>query len=162
MTFEESVEKRPVEFLGNDFGRAILPPGWCVFTMMELHLPELTRVGEDERASALIQDQVIVLLRMKISGGSLHSSAHPKMEAKPILVRKAKEHSLAARFRTQQIRSSQLAAQSTRVGPAKDAFPRVQAGPSNLVPDAGVPPAPKIFYLRQLRHGRNLNAPHPY
>jgi hypothetical protein len=30
------------------------------------------------------------------------------------------------------------------------------------VPDAGVPPAPKIFYLRQLRHGRNLNAPHPY
>jgi hypothetical protein len=105
---------------------------------------------------------VIVLLRTKIRGRNLHSSAHPKMEPEPILVRKSKEHSLAARFRTQQTRSSQLAAQSARVGPAKDAFPRVQAGPSNLVPDAGVPPAPKIFYLRQLRHGRNLNAPHPY
>ena len=76
--------------------------------MMELHLPELTRVGEDERASSLIQDQVIVLLRMKISGGSLHSSAHPKMEAKPILVRKAKEHSLAARFNAAMRRQSDL------------------------------------------------------
>src|SRR5262249_13390706 len=58
-----------------------------------------------------------------------------------------------ARFGTQQMRSSELPVQSADIGSAKDAFPRVQGDISNPVPDARVPPAPKIFYLRQLRHG---------
>ncbi len=75
------------------------------------------------------------------------------MQPEPILVRKSKEHPFAARFGTQQMRSGQLVAQSARVGSAKDAFPRMQGDAGNPMPDADIPTSPKIFHLRQLRHG---------
>src|SRR4030095_404052 len=96
---------------------------------------------------------MVVLFRAKIRTHCSHSSGHPEMQPEPILVRKSKEHPFAARFGTQQMRSGQLVAQSARVGSAKDAVPRVQGDDSNPIPDADIPTSPKIFHLRQLRHG---------
>src|SRR5438094_7573532 len=96
---------------------------------------------------------MVMLFRAKIRMHCSHSSGHPEMQPEPILVRKSKEHPLAARLGTQQVRSGQLVAQSTRVGSAKDAVPRVQSDADNPLPDADIPTSPKIFHLRQLPHG---------
>src|SRR4030095_5277212 len=96
---------------------------------------------------------MVVLSRAKIRMHSLHSSTHPKMKPEPILVRKSKEHPFTARFGTQQMRSGQLVAQSARVGSAKDALLRMQGDAGNAMPEADIPPSPKIFHRRQLRHG---------
>jgi hypothetical protein len=153
VTIEESIEKREIEFPGNDLRDAILPPARRHFAVMKLHAPKLAGIAKNERPFALIQHQVVMLFRAKTRTHSSHSSGHPKMQPEPILVRKSKEHSFAARFGTQQLRSGQLLTQSARVGSAKDAFPSVQGDAGNPMPNPDVPTPPKILHLGQLRHG---------
>src|SRR5438270_1439386 len=82
----------------HNLGHTVLPPGRCGFAMMKLHPAKLASIGEDERAFALIQNKMIMLLRAKIGVRGLHLTAHAEMQAEPILVRKSKKHPLAARF----------------------------------------------------------------
>ena len=120
--------------------------------MMETHATELTRVGEDQRAFALIQDQVIVFGRMKIRRREVDFAGHAEMKAEPVVAGKFKQHSFAARRRSQQFLADQLFAQSSRVGVAENSFSRMQLHIGNLVANAGVPLFAIPFDFGQLRH----------
>src|SRR5438874_12814372 len=96
---------------------------------------------------------MIMLLRSKIGGRGLHFPAHAEMQAEPILVRKSEEHPLAARFRSQQMRSGEFFGQGARVCSAKNSLTRMQSDFDHKMPDNGIPMTQQILHLRLLRHG---------
>src|SRR5438477_2985578 len=153
VAIEKSIEKLAIEFSGHNLRHTIVPPCRCGFTVMKLHPAKLACIGEDERAFTLIQNKMIMLLRSKIGGRGLHFPAHAEMQAEPILVRKSEEHPLAARFRSQQMRSGEFFGQGARVCSAKNSLTRMQRDFDHTMPDLGIPLPPKIFHLRQFRHG---------
>jgi hypothetical protein len=112
----------------------------------------LASIGEDERAFALIQNNMIMLLRAKIGARGLHLTAHAKMQTEPILVRESEKHPLAACFGSQQARSGELPLQGARVGAAKNSLVWVLRDFDHTISNAGIPLPPEILHLRQFRH----------
>jgi hypothetical protein len=58
-------------------------------------------VAEDERATRLLQDEVIVLFGAEARGLGPHFPAHAEMKADPITAGKFEEHLLPAGVRTE-------------------------------------------------------------
>ena len=152
MAMKKSLQKRVIEFIRHNFGDAVVPPGRCCFAMMKLHAAKLARIGEDEGAVTLIQNEMIMLLRAKIGARGLHLTAHAEMQAEPILVRESEKHPLAASFGSQQARSGELLAQGARVGATKNSLVWVLRDFDHTISAAGIPLPPEIFHLGQFRH----------
>ena len=152
MSIQELVDKCLVELARNDFGSVAFPPNGFVRPMIKPHPTELARVGENKRASALKQNEMIMFGRSIISRHDPDFSGHAKMNAEPIILGKFEEHPFSAPVRAEKFRADQAPLKLARVAPAKDAVPRVQAKIDNLraVPD--VPLFAKPFDFGQLRH----------
>ena len=78
MTFEEVIEERKIECARRDFGNITLPPIGLVRAVMKTDPSELARIGKDESPFPLIQDQVVVLRRLKITMSGLDFSGDRK------------------------------------------------------------------------------------
>src|SRR6266403_1823370 len=101
MSVQELVDKFLVELAGNDFGSAALPPIGFVRSMIKADPAELARVGEDERAFALKQNEMIVFAGSIIRGLDPDLSGHAEMNSKPHSAGEFKEHPFAPRARTE-------------------------------------------------------------
>lgn len=122
-------------------------------TIMEAHAAELTRVGEDQRAFALIQNQMIVFVRTKIRNSDMYFASHAEMKSEPVVAGKFKEHSFAARRRSPQFFAGKIFLKFSHVRPAENPISRVHPDIDNLVSNAGVPLFAIPFDLGQLWHG---------
>src|SRR5260370_135654 len=101
MVVQELVDNFLVELAGNDFGSAALPPNGFVRPMIKPDSAELARVGENKRASALKQNEMIVFGRSIISRLDPDFSGHAEMNAEPIILGKFEEHPFSARVRAE-------------------------------------------------------------
>src|SRR5438876_1449797 len=102
MSVQELVDKFPVELAGNDFGSAALPPIGFVRPMIKPDLAELARVGEDKRAFALKQNEMIVFAGSIVRGLDSDLSGHAEMNSEPHSAGEFKEHPFAPRVRAEQ------------------------------------------------------------
>src|SRR6266581_2805734 len=102
MSVQELVDKFLVELARNDFGSAALPPIGFVRPMIKADPAELARVGEDERAFALKQNEMVVLSRAIIRGLDPDLSSHAEMNSEPHSAGEFKEHPFAPRVRAEQ------------------------------------------------------------
>ncbi len=96
MTSEELGNVIRIEISGRNLRRHA-PPGRGGFAMMETHPSEQARIAEDERASYLAQQKVVVLFGAELCRLHAQRSAHAEMQSEPISAGKTKEHLLATR-----------------------------------------------------------------
>lgn len=68
MSIQELIEELPVELTRKNLGNIERPPLRIATAVMKADTAKLSRVGEDERPAALIQDEMIMLLRTKGRG----------------------------------------------------------------------------------------------
>lgn len=96
MTLQEIRHVACAKIIGANIRRGA-PPRGRICSMIESHAPKEPRITEDERAFRLPQEKVIVFLGPEIRSLDAQGSAHPKVQAEPIVAGKAEEHLLAAR-----------------------------------------------------------------
>ena len=82
-----------------DLKGAQRPPLRGAFSMMEADPAELPRIAKDPRTRLLVKHEMIVFFRFKPARLDPQMSTHAEMYPKPVVVRKEKEHLLAARDR---------------------------------------------------------------
>jgi hypothetical protein len=92
-----------IELGVRDFWNIALPPIGLIASVMKADAAELTRVGKDERALALIQDQMVVFDRAKVRRRNMCLAGHPEMNAEPVVPGKSKEYAFASRGRGQKV-----------------------------------------------------------
>jgi len=151
MSTEEIVDPGLVKPRRTNFRNIALPPFGFVRSMVKPDAAELTRIGEDERARPLIQDEVVMPGRVKIFGFDMNPAGHSKMNAEPtpngfaspgdfvVFIRKTKQHPFAARARIFEHRSNEIFAQRPGIGSAKHTIARVQCNSDNLRASTDVP-----------------------
>jgi hypothetical protein len=59
---------------------------------------ELPRISEDKRAFGLIKHEVVMFVRLKISGFDTNPPGHAEMNPEPIIAREFEEHPFATRL----------------------------------------------------------------
>ena len=101
MSIQKLADNFPVELAGNDFGSAALPPIGFVRPTMKPDPAKLPGIGENKRAFALKQDEMIVFGGSIIRGLDPDLSGHPEMNSKPHSAGEFKEHPFAPRVRTE-------------------------------------------------------------
>src|SRR6266480_1831583 len=118
MSVQELVDKFLVELARNDFGSAALPPIGFVRPMIKADPAELARVGENKRAFALKQNEMIVfagsiirLLDPDLSGhAEMNSEPAPNAFASPdyfgVVAGKFEEHPFPTRMRAEKFRAN--------------------------------------------------------
>ena len=74
------------------------------------------------------------------------------MDPNPIPGGEFEEHLFATRRGTQEAAAGQLLRDSSRVGPAKNPFSRMELDRDDLLAEAGVPLLSEKFHLGQFRH----------
>ena len=67
---------------------------------MKADVTELARIGEDERALLLIQDEMIVFTRAKIARFDVRFAGHAEMNAEPVVAGKFEQHLFSAPCRS--------------------------------------------------------------
>src|SRR5207248_4072164 len=159
MSIQELVDNFLIELLGNNFRSFAFPPIGFVAAVMKPDATELARIGEDQCAFTLEENQMIVL-RWSVAG-VLHANfaGHAEMNAKPVIIRKLEEHSFSARLRANKFRAHQSSLKLINVLATEDPVPRVQAKIDNLRADPGVPLFTKPFDLGELRHRARYRFP---
>ena len=101
MSIQKSIEEVQVELVRVDFRSVAFPPVRLVSAMMKTDAPELARVGENKRAFALIQNEVVVFRRTIVWTFDPDFPGHAKMNTEPVVPGKFEEHSFPARVRAQ-------------------------------------------------------------
>ena len=101
MSIQKLADNFPVELAGNDFGSAALPPIGFVRPMMKPDPAKLPGIGENKRAFALKQNEMIVFAGSIIRGLDPDLSGHAEMNSKPHSAGELKEHPFAPRVRTE-------------------------------------------------------------
>ena len=128
------------------------PPVWLALSMMKSNATKLPRIAKNEGLACLFENEMIMFLCAKTGFLDAHFSGHAKMQPEQIIARKFEEHSLSARFRTQQNAIRQMPNECFRVGSAKDPFPRMELYRANVATNTGIPFPPEIFHFGQLGH----------
>lgn len=149
------------ELNGRNFWRTRFPPAWRASPMMEADPAELPCIAENKRPLLLSQDEVIMLAGSKISRFHPELAAHSKMNPKPVVAGKNKEHLFAAGRGGAQLLACEATLESCNVRSPKQSLLPVQLYREDLVAHPGVPLFPKIFHLGQLRHRRRLDRSRP-
>jgi hypothetical protein len=108
MSIQELIDEFLVELSRSNFGNIARPPAGRLLSLMEAHATKLTRIGENQRAFALIQDQVIVLVRVEIRRPEVNFAGHAEMKAEPVVAGKFKQHSFPPRGGSQQLLADQF------------------------------------------------------
>src|SRR6266581_5022523 len=102
MSVQELVDKFLVELARNDFGSAALPPIGFVRPMIKADPAELARVGENKRAFALKQNEMIVFAGSIIRLLDPDLAGHAEMNSEAVVPGKFEEHPFSARVRAEQ------------------------------------------------------------
>ena len=117
MSLQELVDKFLVKLPGNDFGSVAFPPIGFIRAMMQTDPAELARIGENKRAVALKQSEMIVLDGSIIRGLDPDLAGHAEMNSKPapnvfaspdgfgVVAGKFKKHPFSARVRAEKFRA---------------------------------------------------------
>lgn len=117
---------------------------------------ELPRVVEDQRATALMQDEVIVFAGLEAGFFHAQSAGHAEMHTEPEVFEKAEEHLLAVRLGGLERRAGQEFFQRMGVAAAKNSFPRMQRDSPDFSTQSGIPLFAVKFDFSQFRHGRRV------
>src|SRR5438477_8463861 len=117
--------------------------------MMKTDAAELARVGENERAFPLKQNEVVVFGRPVIRRFDADLAGHAEMNEKEVIAGELEEHPFPARMRGEKFFTNQPSAELLHILATKDAVPRMQAKIDNLRAAAGVPLFAKPFDLSQ-------------
>ena len=116
------------------------------------HTSKEPRIGKNQRLLPLLQDEVIVFLRLESGPLRPQFAAHPQMKPNPFPCGEFEEHLLPSGRGTQKTAAGQLLHDSSRIDPAEDSFSRMELHRDDLLAKAGVPFLSKKFYLGQFRH----------
>ena len=81
---EERVQKIAIELIGRNIRSTCPPPGRLGHALMKSHPPKEPRIGENQRLLPLLQDEVIVFLRLESGRLRPQFAAHPEMDPNPI------------------------------------------------------------------------------
>jgi hypothetical protein len=119
---------------------------------MKSHSPKEPRIGENQRLPPLLQDEVVVFLRLESGRLRPQFAAHPQMEPNPIPGGEFEEHLFPSGRGTQETATGQLLHDSARIDPAEDSFSRMELHRNDLLAEAGVPLPSEEFYFGQFRH----------
>ena len=139
MSIEKLVKELLIEPARIDFRSTTLPPRWLVGPVMKSNATKLARIGEDQRAVALIQHEMIMPARTEIGHLGVRFAGHAKMDSEPVVAGKFEVHLFSEPCRSQQPFAGKIFPERTRVGAAEHIFAGVQAKIDNLVAKAGVP-----------------------
>jgi hypothetical protein len=120
--------------------------------MMKSHSSKETRVPENKSLPRLLQDEMIVFLRVETGWFRPQFAAHPEMDPNPISAGEFKEHLFPSRKGTQKTAASELLHDAPRFSPAKNPFPGMELHRRDFLAEAGVPLLAKIFDLSEFRH----------
>lgn len=120
--------------------------------MMEPNASEETRVAENEGALRLVQDEVIVFLRLKAAGLDAEFAGHTEMDPNPITSGEFEQHLFSPRRGAQKFVASEVANKGSRIRAAENSFPRVDLNPLDLLTKRRVPLTAVIFDFGQLGH----------
>src|SRR5437588_11357611 len=120
--------------------------------MIKPDAAKLAWIGEDKRAFALIQNEVVIFARTKICGLEPRLAVHAEMNSEPVPTGKFKEHLFSAPCRSKQVLADQILAKRTRDRSAKNVFPRMQTKIDNVAAATGIPLFAKPFDLSEFRH----------
>ena len=96
MSPQKLIEKFLIECPGVDLGNATHPPIGLSLVVLKTDTAKLARIGEDERAFSLMQDEMVIFARTKICGFDSRLSSHAEMNAEPVPVGKVEEHLFSA------------------------------------------------------------------
>jgi hypothetical protein len=105
MSIQELVKKFLIEFARNDFRSVTFPPIRFISAVVETDAAELARVGENQCAFALKQNEMIVFAGSIIRGLDTDLAGHAEMNAKPVISREFEDHPFAPRLRAEQFRA---------------------------------------------------------
>src|SRR4029077_18406672 len=83
MSIQELVEEFLIEFARIDFRRTISPPTRFAVAVMKTNLTKLARIGEDESAVSLIQNEMIVFAGLEIRRFNVRLAGHAEMNPEP-------------------------------------------------------------------------------
>jgi hypothetical protein len=119
---------------------------------MKSHSSKEARVAENESLPRLLQDKMVVFLRMESSGFRPQFAAHPEMNSNPIPRGEFEQHLLAARGRAQETASRQVGRHFLWIAPAKNPFPGMELHRHDPLAETCVPLLAKKFHLSQFRH----------
>jgi len=95
MSLQKLIEKFLIECPGVDLGNTAPPPIGFGLVVLKTDTAKLPRVGEDERAFSLMQDEMIVFARSKVWRLNMRLAGHPEMNTEPIAPGKLEEHLLS-------------------------------------------------------------------
>lgn len=152
MSIQELIDEFSIEVRRNYLGNAALPPIGLIRTVVKTDTTKLPGVGEDQRTSALMQNQVVVFAWVKFLQFDVDFARHAEMNSQPVVARKSEQHSFAARCRYQQFVADKVLPERACVHPTENAIPPVHAKIANLIADAYVPLFAIPFDFGQLWH----------
>lgn len=141
-----------IEVARVDFGRTAFPPIWLLRSVMETNVTELARIGEDQRALSLIQDEMIVFARSEIARFDMRLTGHAEMDAEPVFTGKLEQHLLSASCRSHKLLANEFLKRA-RIRAAKHVLAFVEANIDNFTAAADVPLFAIPFDFGQLGHG---------
>ena len=92
MSIEKLVNELLIEPARIDFRSTPLPPKWLIGPVMKSEVTKLARIGEDQRAVALIQHEMIMRARTEIGRFGMRFAGHAKVDSEPVVAGKFEEN----------------------------------------------------------------------
>jgi hypothetical protein len=114
---------------------------------MKSNPAKLPRVAQNQRLTSLSQDQMVVLPGLKIGLLNSQVATHAKVDPKPALTRKDKEHLFSAGHRSKKFLPDESPSDLCRIGAAKDPLLAMELHRDDLLAEAHVPASTSIFDL---------------
>jgi hypothetical protein len=134
VVLKKAGHKPEIECFGSYSRRELRPPQRFRAAVMEENTSKLPGVGENQRASALPQNQMIVPTRFERQTLNAQMAGHSKMNPEIIVVREAEQHLFPVRFRTEQHGTWKQFLDLRRICPSKDSFVGVQRDARKFLP----------------------------
>ncbi len=120
--------------------------------MVKLDPAKLAWIGEDQCATPLVEDQMIVLAGLENRWFCPQGPGHAQVQPQPTALRESKKHLLSMSFRFKEPAANKHSWQKNEIDASKDSFLAMQGQMCDTPPDTGVPLAAKVLNFGEFRH----------